>query len=171
MSFRVLAPILAGLLLSACTSIPAEIRSAPPGDLRLEMVRQQPDSHLGERVRWGGQIVSVENGERETWVVMVARPLGFAGRPEDTDRSPGRFLARFDGFLDPATYKAERELTVSGRLESPQTRSVGAYPYLYPVVRVEQSLLWEPLPDYPPGYWRSPYYDPWYYPWRDPYWW
>lgn len=171
MPFRALTPILAGLLLSACTSIPVEIRSAPPGDLQLEVVRQQPDTHLGERVRWGGQIVSVDNGERETWVVMVARPLGLGGRPEDTDQSPGRFLARFDGFLDPATYKPERELTVSGRLEAPQTRSVGAYPYLYPVVRVEQSLLWEPLPDYPPGYWRSPYYDPWYYPWRDPYWW
>jgi outer membrane lipoprotein len=171
MSYRALAPILAGLLLSACAGIPQAIRNAPPGDLQLESVRQQPDGHLGDRVRWGGQIVSVENGERETWVVMVARPLGFSGRPEDTDRSPGRFMARFDGFLDPATYKAGRELTVSGRLEAPQTRSVGAYPYRYPVLRVEESQLWKPLPKYPAGYWRYPYYDPWYDSWRHPYWW
>ena len=171
MSCRPSAPILAGLLLSACVGVPQEIRNAPPGDLQPEVVRQQPDAHLGDRVRWGGQIVAVENEENETWVVMVARPLGFAGRPKDTDQSPGRFLARFEGFLDPATYKAERELTVSGRLEAPQTRSVGNYAYLYPVLRVEQSRLWEPQPEYPPGYRSYPYYDPWYHPWHHPYRW
>ena len=171
MSCRALALILAGLILSGCAAIPQAIRNPPPGDPQLEAVRGQPDAYLGQRVRWGGEIVSIENRERETLVVMVARPLGFSGRPKDTDQSPGRFLARFEGFLDPATYKAERELTVSGPLEAPQIRNVGTYPYLYPVLRVEQSQLWDPLPAYPPGYWRHPYDDPWYYSWRHPYWW
>ena len=170
--YRALAPMLvAGLLLSACFGVPGSIRNAPPGDLELAAVRQQPSSHTGDRVRWGGQIVSVENEERETWMVVVARPLGFGGRPKETDESPGRFLARFDGFLDPAIYEAGRDVTVSGRLQAPQTRSVGTYPYLYPVLLVEESQLWEPLSKRPRGYWRYPYHDPWYHPWRHPYWW
>lgn len=164
--------LIIGPLVVGCAGIPKEIRQAPPGDLQLSEVRSQPEAHLGALVRWGGGIVSVDNGERETWVVVVGRPLDFSGRPKDTDQSPGRFLARFDGFLDPATYAEARELTVRGHLEVPQTRRVGDYPYLYPVLRVESSQLWEPLPKYPPGYWRHPFYDPWYDPWYPyPYWW
>lgn len=159
------------ILLSGCAGIPEPIRRAPAGDLTLDEVRLEPEDYLGRAVRWGGEIVSVDNSERESWVVVVARRLGFSGRPKDGDRSSGRFLARFEGFVEPATFKAGREITVSGRLEAPQTRLVGAYPYLYPVVGVEVSQLWQPLPKYPPSYRRYPFYDPWYDPWFHPYWW
>jgi len=168
------------LALGGCASyIPNEIRTPPPGDLQLAQVLREPQSHLGARVRWGGEIVAVENTKRETRVILVAKPLDYSGRPEDTDFSPGRFLARFQGFRDPATYKEGRALTVAGVLEPAVTRPVGDYPYVYPVVAAQTDYLWQPLPDYLPGYYwypyypycspfYGPYYDPWCYPWYGP---
>lgn len=165
------------LALGGCASqIPKEIRTPPPGDLQLARVLREPQGYLGEQVRWGGEIVTVENTERETRVILVGKPLDYSGRPEDTDASPGRFLARFAGFWDPATYKEGRELTVAGVLEPAVTRPVGGYPYRYPVVAVRTAYLWPPLPDYPPGYYwypycspfYGPYYDPWCSPWYGP---
>jgi outer membrane lipoprotein len=178
-----LALMLATLTLLGCTSpVPREIREPPPGDLPLTRVLEQPQVRVGSRVRWGGRIVAVENTERETRVILVAKPLDYRGRPEETDQSPGRFLARFDEFLDPATYQEGRALTVAGVLEPTVIRPVGEYPYRYPVVRVETAYLWPPRPQYPPdpdwyrscGPFSAPYYDPWCYPWylgRYPYWW
>ena len=169
--------ILLAALLGGCSSpVPKEIRERPPGDLRLAQVLGNPQSHLGDRVRWGGHIVAVENAERETHVILVSRPLDYRGRPEDTDQSSGRFLARFDDFRDPATYQEGRVLTVAGVLVPAVIRPVGDYPYRYPVVRVETAYLWPPLPDYPPGYYwypycspfYGPYHDPWCYPWYRP---
>jgi len=167
--------VLALVTLVGCASpVPREIREPPPGDLQLAQALGQAHGAVGTRVRWGGHIVAVDNGERETGVIVVARPLDYRGRPEQTDRSPGRFLARFEGFRDPATYKEGRALTVAGVLEPTVTRPVGDYPYRYPVVRVEATYLWPPPSPYPPEpYWYpfcsplyTPYYDPWCHPWH-----
>lgn len=168
---RALSLMLWVVALGGCaSSVPKEIRQPPPGDLQLEQVLRQPQGGLGERVRWGGHIVTVENAERETRVILLAKPLDYGGRPKETDLSAGRFLARFDGFRDPVTYQEGRGLTVVGVLEPAMTRAVGDYPYRYPVVRVETAYLWPPLPDYPPAYRWYPYCSPFYDPFYDCYW-
>jgi len=172
--------LLAGAaLLQACTSnVPEAIRTPPPREVTVAEARAQPDALQGADVRWGGVIAAVENAREETRIEVVSRPLSRSGRPESGDRSDGRFLARFQGFLDPAVYAEGRELTVRGPLTGVVTREIGAYPYRFPVVDVQVHRLWEPLPEYDPflydPYWYRPWYaDPWYpYPWwRDPYWW
>ena len=89
-----------------------------------------------------------------------------------TDRSAGRFIAVIDGFLDPALYAEDREITVSGVVEDAVTRKIGDYDYTFPRVRVNNYLLWPPRPEYDPRTYPPPwYYDPWYpgYPYYYPY--
>jgi outer membrane lipoprotein len=156
--------LLCATLLAGCASnIPKEIREAPAGNPMVAEVRADAARFTGTHVRWGGTIAAVDNQASETWIEVVARALDSSGEPRQTDHSPGRFIAIIDGFVDPALYAEDREITVSGVVEKAVTRKIGDYDYTLPVVRVESHLLWplryEPdAPDYPP-YW---YYDPWY---------
>ncbi len=175
------------LLLTACASrVPPEIRLAPEVDLGIRTVQQEPRAHVGEPVRWGGVVAGVENREKETWLEISARPLDSFGRPVESDTSPGRFLVRTPGFLDPTVYREGRLVTVRGEIESIVTRRIGEHPYHYPLVRARRLYLWPELP--PPyawphdpwdryGYWGIPYhyrypYPAYGYPYhhRYPYW-
>jgi outer membrane lipoprotein len=175
--------ILAAMLLSACASqIPQQIRNVPENSPSVAEVRSDGEQLIGTRVRWGGTIADVENRESQTWIEIVARELQDNARPRESDSSQGRFLARVDGFLDPAIYSKGREITVVGDILGKKTRTIDEYEYRYPVVEVESHYLWEPLPEY--RYARYPYhysplfydpffYDPFYDPfyWRRPYYW
>ena len=156
---------------SGCAQMPAALNT-PVDAVGVAEAYAHPDAVTGKRVRWGGTIAAVENRKSETWVEVVARDLQRDGRPEESDRSQGRFLAQVQGFLDPAIYTKGRVLTVVGRFDGQLQRAIGEYAYRYPVVKVEAYHLWEPLPDlrrydYYDPFW---YYDPWFYPYHYPYW-
>ncbi len=166
--------------LNACASqIPPQIREAPAGSPSEDMVRGQVQQHLGTVVRWGGTIVAVENRPGRSWVELVARPLQSNGRPAEEGQSSGRFLARYDGFLDPVVYSPGRALTVVGKIAGEERRPIDKFDYSFPVVAIENYYLWpppSPAPPYqPPPYWDDPWwpypYYPWYYRHRYPYWW
>lgn len=164
-----IAGLLCATLMAGCASnIPKEIREPPADNPMIAEVRTDAGRFIGAQVRWGGTIAAVDNRAADTWIEIVARDLDGSGQPRKTDRSAGRFLAIVDGFLDPALYAVDREITVTGVIESESIRKIGDFDYAFPVVRVDNYLLWplrvELAPrDYPP-YW---YYDPWYpwYPW------
>ncbi|PWG60970.1 Slp family lipoprotein [Sediminicurvatus halobius] len=168
---RVFVALITTLLLAGCANMPEALQGVPESAPMPAAVRADPDAFAGERVRWGGRIVEVENTSGETRIAVLARALQGGGRPGDTTAG-GRFLARFEGFVDPAEYAAGREITVVGEVVGAETRRIGDYPYRYPVVAVERHVLWaEPAPAPPPRYydpWYGPYYSPFYphrYPW------
>ena len=152
------------------TGVPEAVRRSAPGDPGVAQVQANIKAHLGRPVRWGGEIVRVENRKTETVVEILARPLRRSGRPERTDRTSGRFLARGQGFLDPAVYKEKREITVSGTVDGSEVRTIGDHPYLYPLVKAEVLHLWEPEPEPRDVYYYDPFW-PYYprYPWGYPY--
>jgi outer membrane lipoprotein len=158
------------LTLAGCASdIPRPIREAPAENIALAQALKEPLQHRAAAVRWGGAIASIENRRDETWIEIVERPLDVDGQPRVTDKSAGRFLARMQGFLDPAIFAPKRRVTVAGTLDGIGTRTIGEHPYAYPVVRVDSIYLWPvpPKTEYP--YYYLPYwYDPWY-PWGYPY--
>lgn len=162
-------------LLAGCAggaTVPESIRNpATATPVTVGEVQTDPNRHVGQRVRWGGSIIAVNNHERSTDVEVLALPLEPGGAPRSGASAQGRFLARVQGFLDPAEYPKDRELTVVGMLTGVETRRVGEYPYSYPVLQVEARHLWpEPQPPsaYPvPGPWLNPWYDPWW-PWYGP---
>lgn len=158
--------IAAAILLAACATVPKEIAQPPPGNPGMAQVRANPQQYVGQQVRWGGNIVEVHNDADESYAEIIARDLYRDGRPQDNDMSPGRFIAVFDGFIDPEIYYNGRPITVVGTLEAARTGKIGQRDYKYPVVRVQHQLLWrvtQPSDYYAPRY-RDYYYDP-FYPW------
>lgn len=166
--------VVATMILGGCASVvPEAIRTEAPGNVRISQVREQPRQFRDAVVRWGGNIVSTRNERDHTVLEIVGRELDQEGQPREVDRSLGRFLAKVPGFLDPAVYKAEREVTVRGRVQGVIEQAIGDYRYAYPLVEADDIYLWKPrlpvqhYPHYP--YYYDPYlYNPWY-PWGVPY--
>jgi outer membrane lipoprotein len=155
---------------AACASeIPPPISEAPAVAITLAQALAQADALKGRAVRWGGAIARIDNRKDETWIEIVEQPLSSDGEPALRDSSGGRFIAKVAGFLDPALYAPNRLMTVAGTLDGTATRSIGEYPYQYPVVKVGAYYLWPHPPRGVNHYYYPPYwYDPWY-PWRYPY--
>jgi outer membrane lipoprotein len=162
---RFLALGLLSMFLAACASAPKPVGGAIEGSPGIAEALARPEQTKGARVRWGGAIVAVENRADVTLVEVVGRELNEQGKPERVERSSGRFIARIQGFIDPEVYSRGRLFTVTGTVAEVTTRTIGDYPYRYPVVNVEQYHLWER--ERPVTYAR-PYYDPFYDPWWDP---
>ena len=159
--------LFSALLLASCsTGIPDNIRKAPADGPSLGAVRETPNRFQSQDVRWGGDILVIENREDFTEVTVLARPLSKNGEPSTTDASPGRFIAHISAFIDPEEYAAGRSVTVRGTVAGTETRKVGEYAYAHPVVKASDWYMWpEPVErsyDYYPWW----YYDPWWYsPW------
>lgn len=162
---------IAVLLVAGCSSnIPPEIKQPLEGSPGIAEVREKTDAYVNQKVRWGGVILQIENKENTSKLTIVALPLDDNGEPLESDKSPGRFIATIDAFLEPQVYSPNREITVTGHLRNTEILKVGEFDYEYPVVAVENYYLWPVKPergyvDYPP-YWL---YDPYYYPWPYPY--
>jgi outer membrane lipoprotein len=172
--------VLSLLLLSGCATAPTAYDPFQDSDFKgpsLEAARSNLEAYLNARVRWGGEIAKVENLRDETLLEIVEHPLDAKGRPYSNGDTSGRFIARFPGFLDPTVYAVGRPITIIGLITATTQGKIGAYPYVYPVVTVEQHRLWRKggEPDviyyYPDPFWYyAPFYDPFYYPWPRYYW-
>ncbi len=155
---------------SACTTTaPATIRTPLPDSPQLADVRRAPQEYIDRTVRWGGTIAAIDNDVDQTTIQVLGRPLERDGRPRVTDETAGRFIARVGGFLDPVVFEAGREVTVVGTVTGTARRTIGEYPYEFPVVHAKAIHLWEPQPVYlyPPFWphpWGWPGYDPFWYP-------
>ena len=139
-SHRPVHAIAAAVLVAGCATypLPPELRDPPTPDLSIAEVRAAPVQHAGQVVRWGGKILEVRNLPQATEVEVLATALGDDGVPATGGGALGRFIAKIPDFLDPAEYPKDRRITVAGRVTGSRTRSVGEYPYTYPVVAVTQ---------------------------------
>ncbi|MET0066351.1 MAG: Slp family lipoprotein [Candidatus Thiodiazotropha sp.] len=160
--------LLATTLLGACASnIPVAIRTPVDGDIRVDEVQQTPEPFIGSRVRWGGEIISVENLSNETRIEILSQTLSKSGKPVGEGKSSGRFIARIDGFLEPEDFPKNRKMTVMGLVEGTHEQPVGEFPYVYPTVKAGYYYLWPKEKVYPRHYYYDPFFDPFYYPyWR-----
>jgi outer membrane lipoprotein len=166
--------IVLGLLVlwSACARPPAALRGTfPPLGVR----DAQQEGQVGERVRWGGQIVATHPANDETCLEVVAKPLDREAHPMRTDQSDGRFLACAPGFYDPEVYAPGREVTVVGTVAGSEMRRVGGYQYRSPRLNAETVYLWPRIDPraayaYPYPYYDDPFWDPWWGPGWGPWW-
>jgi len=174
--------IVISLWLAGCaSSLPRTIAEAPAETIFARQVQQTPDVYSGKQVRWGGEVLEVSNTEQHTDVLVLGRELEKDGRPVKSSQVDARFIARFPGFREPSEFPRGQRITVSGILAGVEMHNVGEYPYLYPVVHVNDVHRWpkkkirnyHPYSPYPPyyGWWRHPGGYPWWgYP-GYPYWW
>lgn len=177
MRLRYFVPILF-MLVVACAPFPQETMREVEKDIAFEDVVKDPGFFNGRVVLWGGVIIETVNRPDVTLIFVRQTELDFQKQPKDLDKSSGRFIVRYGGFLDPAIYSKDRELTVSGAIAGKEERLVGEHRYVYPVINARDIRLWEKRQDYPyyydPPFWGPPYpyWGPYPYGWRrHPYWW
>lgn len=154
-------------IITGCGSqIPITVRKDVSAAPHFEQVQHNIIEYKDRSVRWGGIIQSIDNKKLGTELEIIVRKLDNIARPLLEDSSPGRFIAIFEGFLEPAIYEPGREITIVGRISGQSIRLIGEYNYTYPIVNIDSHHLWEKQSvaypyDYP---WYGPWYDPWY-PW------
>ncbi|MCP4979440.1 MAG: Slp family lipoprotein [Gammaproteobacteria bacterium] len=147
---------------------PAAISKIPEQNPSLTRVLLDPGRFIGTEVRWGGEITRVENKTAQTWIEIVRRELRTDGKPVASGNSDGRFIASFEGFIDPVVYETGHLLTVVGSIDANTNRPIGEYDYTFPIVSVEGSYLWKAVsrtagPYYPASRWHYDLY--YHYPW------
>ena len=174
--YRVAWSWLAAVMGGCASNVPLSIRQAPDTHTTVSAAQVAPDRHVGAAVRWGGELVLVRNEATVSELEILGRRLASDGAPDPDSAAEGRFIARVNGFIDPADYKSGARVTVAGVLRGVTTGKVGEFQYRYPVVEVRQLYRWPKLPPasvYPDHY-PWPYYGPWwpYRPYGYPYpWW
>jgi len=131
--------------MSACAPVISQTTmNTVDKSISFPALQQRPDILKGRVVLLGGQIIATTVTADETWIEVLEKPLDYQQRPLDTDQSSGRFLVRFQGFLDPAIYASGRKLTVAGQVEGKVVRPLKEMNYTYPVLISKEHHLWKP---------------------------
>lgn len=162
MKLRILIPIFLMLIVS-CSPFSQQVMQEIKKDIAFGDVVKNPAAFKGEAVIWGGVIIETIPRASETMIIVRQTELDFQKRPKDLDKSAGRFIIHYQGFLDPSVYSRDREITVAGTIGGKEERSIGEHRYSYPIINARELRLWEKreIPPY--------YYDPWYPLYRDPF--
>ena len=153
---------LSGLLLSACTTIPEQLK----GEYSSLTPANTTENDLQTKVRWGGIILETRPEDDFTCFEILTRQLEKSMRPKKADESDGRFIACNPGFYDPEVFKKNREVTVTGKIVHIDGRKVGEFDYQFPIVDIEFMSLWPKRRQrdfynhgpYPPYYWHYPHF-------------
>jgi outer membrane lipoprotein len=115
-------------------------------------LQKNPSPHRGQVAMFGGKIVETKPSPTASEITVLQLPLGTSDRPQDGDRSEGRFLLRSGQFLDPAIYRNGALLTVVGKITGSEVRPVGGFDYAYPVVEAIEIKLWAERSPASPGF-------------------
>ncbi len=162
------------ILLAACAPLASQVAQEGRRDVPFSEVIKAPETFVGQSVVWGGIIIETMARPADTLMIARQADLDFQKRPRNPDKSAGRFIIRYEGFLDPAIYSRDREVTVWGKVAGKEERPVGDFLYAYPVIEALDIRLWQKRIE------TRFYDDPWFpgfYPWRPyrgyyrPYWW
>ena len=129
-------------LLSACVSGPVFDTAAVDRSLTPSQVTSQPDAASGRTVLWGGVILATINGKDSTRLEVLSYPLDNNEKPQREQEPLGRVLFEVRGYLEPATYAADRMITLVGKVRGVEPGKVGDSDYVYPLVSSEQLYLW-----------------------------
>lgn len=168
----IISSILLGFMFftSGCAPVISKgLRAQVDKEILFEEVIQDPDAYQGKIVLWGGVIIAAKNQREGTLIEVLRTATDMNGRPKDVDRSEGRFLALYDGYLDVAIYAQGREVTVAGEIMEKRVLPLDEIEYIYPVISVKEIHLWSPKSKdrfYPYHHWHYPW--GWYYPYWGP---
>lgn len=163
--------LLACLSMSACTSIPTQLQ----GEYAVISPARVDPSTFGTPVRWGGVIIDARNETNRTCFEILSRELDRYYRPKVEDITAGRFIACQDGFFDPEVFSKGREVTLVADIKGIEERKIDEFTYRYPLLQVNDLVLWEVRKDviiyrdhfdpyWYPYAWGSPFYG--YYPYN-----
>jgi len=131
------------LFITACAPVlryelmKSGIRDVPPS-----VVRDNPDAYRGMLFILGGIIVDTRVTGEGTIIEATYVPVDSYGYLKGVGPVDGRYLALYDGFLDPMIFEKDREITVAGEFVENRPGKIGEMDYLYPLFRIKQIYLW-----------------------------
>lgn len=144
-------------LLSACTSMPPEIRNFPAVNTPYHLINQNVDSYKDASVRWGGTVIEVENEANSSLIQILFYPLDRNGYPQTDKSGEGRFAVETSEFLDPAIFTKGTEVTVTGSVKGNVERTVGNKTIHIPLITAKAIHLWPQAYREDNMYWNSRY--------------
>ena len=132
------------VLLTVAACAPAPIYKTTPQAVAAtpQQVAQTPERFAGGDVIWGGRIVQVVNLADHSEIELLAYPLDSSQRPKANDSGLGRFIATMPGYVESMDYPAGALVTVDGQISGSRAGKVGEAPYVFPLVKVNQSHVW-----------------------------
>jgi outer membrane lipoprotein len=170
----VLISILTIIATASCSVISQQTRlEAEPTSVSFKTLIAEVEKYSGHTVILGGYILETRNLESETILKVLQVPFRFGEEPDTRDRSQGRFIVYYTGFLDPEVYKKDRVITVAGRVIGSGVETIGADQIQYLKIENREIYLWPDYESQPPNYYprNYPYYwDRYPYYYRYPYW-
>ena len=172
--------LLTVVVFSGCAIVPESI-DVPEGTQLVSYSKAVTSgaNAQGQKARWGGLIVGVENKPNLTLIELAQFPLNHYGKPNTGGETAGRFKVQIDGFVDPIVFEEGRAATFLGTLTAPTAGMVGEQPYIYPTIVADDYHMWRKRDvyevdtfffNYHTG-WYSPFYgfySPFYHPWGHP---
>ncbi len=135
------------LLLSACASTPrlpvdGVNLTLQPADIVRATEQNRLQDTIHDNIMWGGLIVENRSLATHTQLEVLAYPLNTDQMPDTSVLPLGRFLADYQGFLEPLEFSAGRLLTLTGQITGSQQAQIQAAIQIYPTVRVQHIQLW-----------------------------
>ncbi len=134
--------ILASTLLTACASAPELDVTDTESTLTPAQAVNSAGTSEGQKVLWGGTIITSKNLKNETRLEVLAYPLDSDHYPLMDKPAYGRFLLLKQGYLETVDYAPGRVITASGSFEGVRKGKLDESEYTYPVLRAEKIHLW-----------------------------
>ncbi|MGE3154458.1 MAG: Slp family lipoprotein [Nitrospiraceae bacterium] len=139
--------LLIALLLGGCGTsgfvVPEPLAPQIDSSLSFQQLLASPDSYQGKMVVVGGEVLKATSADGGTVLEVLQLPLDRGQRPaRERTESQGRFLARQDGFLDPATVGDRARITIVGQVTGARTERLDEVEYRYPTLDIKHLHLW-----------------------------
>jgi outer membrane lipoprotein len=159
---------------SCAKAIPENVLLNIDKSITFNMLIKEPSAYKGKTVICGGEIIrSANENDGNTSLEIMELPLDSDYKPEKGDKSSGRFIALYKGYLETHIFSPGRFVTVVGVVAEPKKGTIGNMSYTFPVLDITYIKLW-PIeqhynvsPAYSLGfgfnYGPGPF-PPWYYP-------
>ena len=157
--------LLTVFLFAGCTIVPDSIE-VPEGTQLVSYSKAVTSgaNAQGQKARWGGMIVGVENKPNKTFIELAHFPLNHYGKPSTNGETSGRFKVQIDGFVDPIVFEEGRAATFLGTVTAPTAGMVGEQPYIYPTIIADDYHMWRKQEVYDVNTYFFNYHTGWYSP-------
>lgn len=137
------------MLMGGCVIVPEQIEVSDEANLiSFESIINGSKTAQGEKARWGGEIVSVENKKDFSEIEILQYPSNQYGKPRTNLDSAGRFKVQVTGFIDPLVFENGRLITFLGELGDPAEGIIGEQAYVYPVLLASGYYMWKETEEY-----------------------
>lgn len=129
-------------LLTACVAPPKGLEKERFNLHRYQDISSEDIACQCKTVRLGGKIMNTTILANKTKIEVLSLPVASAnGEPLVESQSNGRFIAYFDGFVDPENLK-DRYITLGGKLIGQEKGQIEQAEYEYPVVAIQKYRIW-----------------------------